>query len=190
MKAGTIALIVVALAGVFGVMKFVGVRNDLAVQNEGIAAAWSQVEVQLQRRADLVPNLVATVKGFAAQEKGVFESIANARAALGGARTTQQKIDAHSELGTALSRLLVVVEAYPMLKSDQNFLDLQRELAGTENRILVERRKYNEVVQKYNTTLALFPNNIVASLSGFQRNDAYFKTDPTARDAPKIDFTK
>jgi len=190
MKAGTIVLLAVLVAGVFGVTKFIGVRNELATKNEAIAASWSQVETQLQRRADLVPNLVNTVKGFAAQEKGVFEAVANARAALGGARTPQQKIDAHSELGSALSRLLVIVEAYPQLKSDQNFLDLQRELAGTENRILVERRKYNETVQSYNTTLALFPNNIVASLGGFQRNDAYFKTDPGSREAPKVDFNK
>ena len=144
----------------------------------------------MQRRADLVPNLVSTVKGFAAQEKAVIDSVTSARAALAGARTQQEKIDAHTELGTALARLLVVVEQYPNLKSDQNFLALQRELAGTENRILVERRKYNEAVQKYNTQIALFPNNIVASTSGFQRDDAYFKTEPGARQTPKVDFSK
>jgi LemA protein len=168
MKSGWIVIVVLLLAVLLAGGKYVGVRNELVTLQEAKSAAWSQVETQLQRRADLVPNLVA----------------------LAGARTQQEKIDAHTELGTALSRLLVVVEQYPNLKSDQNFLALQRELAGTENRILVERRKYNEAVQKYNTQIALFPNNIVASMSGFQRDDAYFKTEPGARQAPKVDFSK
>ncbi len=190
MKTGVIVIVVLLLFGLIAGGKYVGIRNELVVLQESKAAAWSQVESQLQRRADLVPNLVAAVKGFAAQEKAVIDSVTSARAALGGARTQQQKIDAHNELGTALSRLLVVVEQYPNLKSDQNFLALQRELSGTENRILVERRKYNEAVQKYNTQIALFPNNIVASMSGYQRDDAYFKTEAGARQVPKVDFSK
>jgi LemA protein len=153
-----------------------------------VESAFAQVDVVLQRRADLVPNLVETVKGFAAQEKEVIASVSNARAALGGARNAQEKITANGQLDTALSRLLVVVESYPQLKSDVNFLRLQDELAGSENRIAVERRKYNESVQKYNTSIELFPNNIAASIFGFQRNDAYFKTDPASRQAPKVDF--
>jgi LemA protein len=188
MKIALIVLVVLLLAGLLFGGKLVGIRNDLVVQREAITGAWAQVDVSLQRRADLIPNLVNTVKGFAAQEKTVLESIANARAALGGARTPQEKIRANGQLDSALSRLLVVVENYPNLKSNENFMRLQDELAGTENRIAVERRKYNEVVQRYNTTIDLFPNNIAASLFGFQRNDAYFRTDAGARQAPQVKF--
>jgi LemA protein len=188
MKALLIILgIVVVLAILFG-GQFIGIRNDLVTQRESIAGAWAQVDNVLQRRADLIPNLVETVKGFAKQEQAVIQSITDARAALMGARTPQERIAANNQLEGALSRLLVVVENYPQLKSNENFLRLQDELAGTENRIAVERRKYNEAVQRYNTTIELFPNNMVAALSGFQRNDAYFKTDPGARTAPKVAF--
>src|SRR5947209_17601449 len=186
-----ILLVVLAILLLVGIMfggKYVSVRNELATQNEAIAGAWSQVDVALQRRADLIPNLVATVKGFATHEQQVIDSVTAARAALGGARTPQEKIAANTQLDSAISRLLVISENYPNLKADQNFLRLQDELAGTENRIAVERRKYNEVVQRYNTQIALFPNNLIASMSGFQRNDAYFKTDPAARVAPKVAF--
>jgi LemA protein len=142
----------------------------------------------LQRRADLIPNLVETVKGFAIQEQKVFGDIAAARAALVGAKTPSDKIVANGQLDSALSRLLVIVENYPQLKSNENFMRLQDELAGTENRIAVERRRYNEVVQDYNTYISLFPNSLVASLAGFTRNDAYFKTDEGARQAPKVNF--
>ena len=186
------ALLVVAGILVVAVLlfggKFVGVRNELVTQRESVNGAWAQVENALQRRADLIPNLVETVKGFAKQEKEVFASIANARAALGGARTPQETIAANDQLSSALSRLLVVVENYPQLRSSENFQRLMDELAGTENRIAVERRKYNDAVQRYNTSIELFPNNIVASLSGFSRNEAYFKTDPGARTAPKVAF--
>lgn len=182
---GVVVLLVLLLGGML-----VGVRNDLTVQKNAIDGAFAQMDVVLQRRADLIPNLVETVKGFATQEKDVIASVANARAALGGARTAPEKIAANSQLDGALSRLLMVVENYPQLKSDATFMRLQDELAGTENRIAVERRKYNEAVQKYNTSIELFPNNIAASLFGFQRNDAYFKTDPASRQAPKVDFNK
>jgi LemA protein len=180
---GVLLLIVLMFAG-----KFVSVRNELATQNEAIAGAWAQVDVALQRRADLIPNLVSTVKGFATHEQQVIDSVTAARAALGGARTPSEKIAANGQLDSAISRLLVISENYPNLKSNENFLRLQDELAGTENRIAVERRKYNEVVQRYNTQLALFPDNLIASMSGFQRNDAYFKTDPGSRAVPKVAF--
>jgi LemA protein len=168
--------------------KLVGVRNELVREREAIRGQWAQVDVALKRRADLIPNLVETVKGFAKQEQNVIQSIADARAALVGARNPQQAIQANNALDSALGRLLVVVENYPQLKSNENFLRLQDELAGTENRIAVERRKYNESVMRYNTTIELFPNNIAASLFGFQRNDDYFKTEGTAREAPKVAF--
>ena len=181
-----IAIVLVILLGIGG--KFVSVHNELAVQQEAVKAQWADVEVVLQRRADLIPNLVSTVKGFAAHETEVYKSIADARAALISGRTPQEKIAANDQLSGALSRLLVVAENYPQLKSNENFLRLQDELSGTENRISVERRKYNEALETYNATLQLFPQNIVASLSGFTRNDAYFKTAPGADQAPKVQF--
>ena len=188
MKVAAIVVAVLLLLGLLFGGKLVGMRNDLVTQRESINGAWSQVDVALQRRADLIPNLVETVKGFAKQEKSIMEAVANARASLLSARNPQEKIEANARLDTALGRLLVVVENYPNLKSNENFLRLQDELAGTENRIAVERRKYNEVVQRYNTTIALFPNNIAAGLFGFQRNDAYFRTEPAARTVPKVAF--
>src|SRR5712664_3790147 len=186
-----IALIVLAVLLIVVLMLgswFIGIKNQMAVKREAVNAAWAQVDVVLQRRADLIPNLVETVKGFAAQEQTVFGDIAKARSALLGAHSPTDKIAANGQLDSALGRLLVVVENYPQLKSNENFLRLQDELAGTENRIAVERRRYNEAVQDYNTFIALFPNNLVASLSGFTRNDAYFKTEEGARQAPKVNF--
>ena len=188
MKALLIVLVVLLLAGLMIGGKYVGVRNQLVTQKESVSAAWSQVDVALQRRADLIPNLVETVKGYAKHEEGIMTALANARAALVGAKTPQEKIAANTQLDGALGRLLVVVENYPNLKANETFLRLQDELAGTENRIAVERRKYNETVQSYNTQIQLFPNNIVASMSGFERNDAYFKTEPGAKTAPKVTF--
>ena len=188
MKAGlAILVLLIVLALIFGSM-YVGRRNQMAIKREAVNAAWAQVDVVLQRRSDLIPNLVETVKGYATQEQKVFGDIAAARAALGGARTPAEKISANGALDSALSRLLVVVENYPQLKSNENFQRLQDELAGTENRIAVERRRYNETVQDYNTYISLFPNSLVASIGGFVRNDAYFKTDEGARNAPKVNF--
>src|SRR6201996_2014216 len=188
MKIGIVILVIVLILALLFGSAFVSRRNQMAIKREAVNAAWSQVDVVLQRRADLIPNLVETVKGFATHEEKVFGDIAAARAAMMGAKTPQDKIAANGQLDSALSRLLVVVENYPQLKSNENFLRLQDELAGTENRIAIERRRYNQTVQDYNTYISLFPNNIVASLSGFTRNDAYFKTDEGARQAPKVDF--
>jgi LemA protein len=190
MKIGLVILAILLVLGLMLGTSFVSRRNQMAVKREAVNSAWSQVDVVLQRRADLIPNLVETVKGYAAQEQTVFGDIARARSALLGAKTPTDKIAANQQLDSALGRLLLVVENYPQLKSNENFLRLQDELAGTENRIAVERRRYNETLQDYNTYLSLFPNNLVASMSGFARNDAYFKADEGARQVPKVNFEK
>ena len=188
MKIGLVILVILLILALFLGSAYVSQRNQMAIKREAANAAWAQVDVVLQRRADLIPNLVQTVKGFAVHEEQVFSEIAQARSALIGARTPSEKIAANGALDSALSRLLVITENYPQLKSNENFLRLQDELAGTENRIAVERRRYNEAVQDYNTYISLFPNSLVASLSGFTRNDAYFKTEEGARTAPKVNF--
>lgn len=188
MKAALIVILILVIAAVGLGGKFVSVRNDLVTQREAVDAQWAQVDVALQRRADLIPNLVETVKGFAKHETEVFTAIANARAALLGGKTPQEKIAANDQLSGALGRLLVLTENYPQLRSNENFLRLQDEIAGSENRIAVERRKYNETLEHYNAQIQRFPDNIVASMSGFTRNDAYFRTDPGARQAPKVQF--
>ncbi len=182
-----VVLVLVLVLGLFAV-KIVGMRNTLVTERNAIEAQWSQVDVVLQRRADLIPNLVETVKGYATHEQKTIEAVADARAALGGARTPAEKIAANNRLDGALGRLLVVVENYPNLKANEQFQNLQFELAGAENRIAIERRRYNEAVQRYNTDIELFPNNIAASLFGFSKNSAYFTTEPGAREAPKVKF--
>jgi LemA protein len=181
---GVLALICLIVGGAY-----VSSRNEMVRKNEAIKQAWAQVDVVLQRRADLIPNLVATVKGYAQQEQKVFGDIANARAGLLNARTPGEKIAANGQLDGAIGRLLAIVENYPNLKSDQNFRALQDELAGTENRIAVERRRYNEALQDYNTYIGLFPNNIFVGWAGFQRNNDYFAASEGARVAPKVDFS-
>src|SRR5215467_9895209 len=188
MKVGVIVAVVVLILALILGSSYFSRRNQMAIKREAVNSAWSQVDVVLQRRADLIPNLVETVKGAAVHEEKVIGDIAAARAALVGAKTPADKIAANGALDSALSRLLVVVENYPQLKANENFLRLQDELAGTENRIAVERRRYNETVQRYNTDIQTFPNNIAASLFDFQRNDAYFKTEPGARNPPKVAF--
>ena len=188
MRKGLVVLIVLVVIALILGSSFISRRNQMAIKREAVNAAWAQVDVVLQRRADLIPNLVETVKGIAVQEQIVFGDIAKARSALLGARSPAEKIAANGQLDSALGRLLVIVENYPQLKSNENFVRLQDELAGTENRIAVERRRYNETVQDYNTFIAVFPNSLVASLSGFARNDAYFKTDEGARRAPSVKF--
>lgn len=180
-------VVILIIALIFGGM-YVGRRNEMVRKNETVKNAWSQVDVVLQRRADLIPNLVETVKGIAAQEQQVFGDIAAARSRLLSANSPQDKIAANNQLDGAIGRLLAVVENYPQLKSNENFLRLQDELAGTENRIAVERRRYNETVQDYNTYIGLFPNNIIAGMAGFHRNDAYFQASEGSREAPKVQF--
>ena len=181
---GLVALIILIVGG-----SYISSRNEMVRKNETIKQAWAQVDVVLERRADLIPNLVATVKGYAAQEVKVFGDVSNARAALLSARTPADKIAANGQLDGAIGRLLAIAENYPNLKSNQNFLALQDELAGTENRIAVERRRYNEAIQDYNTYIGLFPNNIFARWAGFQRNNDYFAASESARQAPKVDFS-
>jgi len=188
MKAGIVILVILLILAFVVGSAYVSRRNQMAIKREAVNAAWAQVDVQLQRRADLIPNLVQTVKGYAVQEQTVFGDIAAARAALVGAKSPSDKIAANGQLDSALSRLLVIVENYPNLKSDQNFMRLQDELAGTENRIAVERKRYNDSIQDYNTYISLFPNSVIAGFAGFTRNDAYFKTDEGARSAPKVNF--
>ena len=184
--------VVVGLLVLFALIvggSYVSSKNEMVRKNEAIKQTWSQVDVVLERRADLIPNLVATVKGYAQQEQKVFGDIANARAGLLNARTPADKIAANGQLDGALGRLLVIVENYPQLKSNENFQRLQDELAGTENRIAVERRRYNEAIQDYNTFIGLFPNSIFAGWAGFQRNNDYFAAAEAARQAPKVDFS-
>ena len=187
MKMALIVVGVLVLLALIVGGSFIGTRNDLVRMQQDVRGQWSQVDVALQRRADLIPNLVETVKGFAKQEQAVFGQIAEARARLGGARTPEEKIDANNQLSGALSRLLVITENYPQLRSNETFNRLMDELAGTENRINVERRKYNEAVQKYNTDLQIFPKNIAAGMFGFQP-EPYFKAEEGARTVPKVNF--
>ena len=188
MKAAIAVLVALALIVLVVGGMYVGRRNEMVTKNETVKSAWAEVDVVLQRRADLIPNLVETVKGFAAQEQTVFHDIAAARSALLGAQTPADKIAANGQLDGALGRLLLIVENYPQLKSNENFLRLQDELAGTENRIAVERKRYNDALQDYNTYIGLFPNNIFAGWAGFQRNNAYFAAPEPAREAPKVQF--
>jgi len=188
MSKGLIVLVVIVLIvlALFG--QYVGVRNSLVTKDQAVKAAWSQVDIVLQRRADLIPNLVETVKGYAQQEQTVFGDIAKARSSLLSAGTPADKIAANQQLDGALGRLLVIVENYPQLKSNENFMRLQDELAGTENRIAVERKRYNDSLQDYNTYLLKFPNNLYAGFAGYKENSAYFQAAEGSRVAPKVDF--
>jgi LemA protein len=193
MKSAWIAIVLVVVLvlavlvlGVGGM--YVSRRNQMVTKSQAVEAQWHQVDVDLQRRADLIPNLVETVKGYAAQEQTVFGDIAKARSALLSAQSPSERIAANAQLEGSLGRLLAVVENYPQLKSNENFLRLQDELAGTENRIAVERRRYNLVVQDYNTYIALFPNDVFAGWAGFKPNNAYFSATENGRQVPKVEF--
>ena len=189
MSRGLIVLVVLVLIALFAFGQYVSVRNTLVAKNEAVKSAWSQVDVVLQRRADLIPNLVETVKGYAKQEQTVFGDIARARSALLSARAPADRIAANQQLDGALGRLLAIAENYPQLKSNENFLRLQDELAGTENRIAVERKRYNDTLQDYNTYIQQFPHNIFANWVGFKPNNAYFTAAEGSRAVPKVDFS-
>jgi len=194
---GWIALGVVVLVVLVLLAWLVGINNDLVAREQLVNEKWAQVQNVYQRRADLVPNLVETVKGFAAQERTVLEEVTRARASVAGIKVTPEVLndpgalrkfqEAQSELSGALSRLLVTVERYPDLKSNQNFLTLQSQLEGTENRIAVERMRFNEAVRDYNTAIKRFPGSLVASFRGF-RDKAFFEAAPGSEVAPKVKF--
>jgi LemA protein len=183
-KLGLMAFVVAAAVGVSGCS-----YNTFVGQEEAIKAQWAQVENQLQRRNDLIPNLVDTVKGVTQQEKDVFGQIAESRAKLAGAQTPEQRIQAANEQSSALARLLVIVENYPQLRSSESFNRLMDELSGTENRLAVERMRYNERVQEYNVSRRRFPSNITASLFGFKEYPL-FNAPPEAEKVPRVNFGK
>jgi len=188
MKAGLIIGVIVILGALIIGGQIMSGRNTLVTEKNDIDARWAQVDNDMKRRADLIPNLVETVKGYAKQEQSVIAEVANARAALLGAKSRGDEINANTQLGGALGRLLVLQENYPQLKSNENFLRLQDELAGTENRIAVSRRDYNEAIRKYNTDVELFPRNIAASIFGYKRDDNYFKTTEEEKKVPQVKF--
>jgi LemA protein len=197
MRTGLVVLIVVAIIVVGGLFWATGVNNQFVTSEQLVNEKWAQVQNVYQRRADLIPNLVETVKGFAAQERTVLEEVTKARASASAIQATPELVndpaafkkfqDAQAQLSGALSRLLVTVERYPELKSNQNFLALQSQLEGTENRISVERMRYNEAVRDYNTRLRLFPGSIVASFRGF-REKPFFEATPGSEQPPKVKF--
>ena len=164
-----------------------GTYNTLVTMDETVKGAWAQVENQLQRRYDLIPNYVETVKGYAAHEKEVFVKVTEARSRVAGAGSISEKIQANNQLSSALARLLVVVERYPELKANTNFIRLQDELAGTENRIAVERRRFNETVKAFNIKIRTFPTNIIAGMFGFEKA-AFFEVPKERQEAPKVKF--
>lgn len=181
-----IAVIVIIII-IVPILYLKGTYNSLVTMDEMVKGSWAQVENQLQRRYDLIPNLVETVKGYAAHEKEVFVQVTEARSRVAGAGSVPDKIAANNSLGAALSRLLVVVERYPELKANTNFIRLQDELAGTENRIAVERRRYNETVKSYNIKIRRFPTNIIAGIFGFEKA-TFFEVPKERQEAPKVKF--
>ncbi|HKR82736.1 MAG TPA: LemA family protein [Terriglobales bacterium] len=187
MKLGVVAVVIIIIL-LIGFGMYFSVKNTLVQKNEAVKSTWSQVDVVLQRRADLIPNLVQTVKGITKQEQTVFGEIAQARSQLLSANDPQDKIAANQRLDGALGRLLALTENYPQLKSNENFLRLQDELAGTENRIAVERKNYNDTLQNYNTYVQQFPASLFASSMGFKPNNAYFTATEGSRAVPKVDF--
>ncbi len=180
-------LVALGVVAVMLVAGFVSLNNRLVAVRENVHSAWGQVETVLQRRFDLIPNLVNTVKGYAAHEKDVLEEVTRLRSQWGNAKTTDEKAQVAGQLEGSLARLLLVVERYPELKADERFRDLQYELSGTENRIAVERQRYNDAVRTYNTSIGQFPGSFVAAMRGFTAA-TYFEAAAAAKEAPKVDF--
>jgi LemA protein len=183
---GIVGVLVLAVLMVFG--SFKSAQNQMVAKDQAVKAAWSEVDVQLERRADLIPNLVETVKGFTKEESTVFGDIANARAGMLNAQGPAAKIAANGQLDSAIGRLLLLTENYPQLRSSEQFMRLQDELSGTENRIGVARKRYNDRIEEYNTFVLQFPNSIWAGILGFKQNDAYFKASPAAQTVPSVKF--
>ena len=181
-----LAVLLLVVLMVFG--SFVSARNQMVAKDQVVKAAWSEVDVQLERRADLIPNLVSTVKGFTKEESSVYADIAQARDGLMNAQTPEAKIAANGQLDSALAKVLVLTENYPQLRSSDQFMRLQDELSGTENRISVARKRYNDALQDYNTFVLQFPNNIWAGIAGFRQNNAYFTASPSAQSVPSVQF--
>jgi LemA protein len=181
-----VAVLLLVVAMVFG--SYVSARNQMVAKDQNVKANWSEVDVQLERRADLIPNLVSTVKGFTKEESTVFGDIANARAGLLNAQGPAAKIAANGTLDSALGRLLALTENYPQLRSSDQFMRLQDELSGTENRIAVARKRYNDALQDYNTFVLQFPNNVWAGMAGFHQNNAYFTASPASQAVPQVNF--
>jgi len=187
-KGWIIALVVVFLLVIVPGCIGIGGYNKLVHTQENVDQTWAQVENVLQRRYDLIPNLVNTVKGYASHEKELFEEVTRLRSQWGAAKSQSQKVQAAGALEGALGRLMVVVEKYPDLKANQNFLALQDELAGTENRIATERRRYNQAIRNYNVIVRRFPSNIIAGMAGFEKSEAYFESASGAEQAPAVQF--
>ena len=183
----TLAIVVIVLIALISMLA--GSYNKMVGMRTEVESAFATIDVQLQRRNDLIPNLLATVKGYAQHEEDVIKAVADARANYAGAGSVEEKQQADTELSGALSRLLMVVEQYPDLKADQQFTALSDELAGTENRIAVARKDYNDRARDYNKTIRMFPKNILASLFGFEE-ESYFEAEAGAKDVPKVDFSK
>ena len=181
-------VVVIVLAGLLVFGSYVNARNQMVAKQEGVQEQWGNVQAQLQRRADLIPNLVATVKGYAQHEEAVFDDVDKAREALLAAHDPKSQMQANGQLDGALGHLLAIAENYPNLKANENFLQLQDQLEGTENRIAVERQRYNDALRDYNTFIRQFPNNIWAGTAGFQPNNNFFEANPASQNAPQVKF--
>jgi LemA protein len=189
MKTTFLLIVGLLILGSFAGVRFISVRNQLVTERDAVDAAWSEVEMALNRRADLIPNLLDSMRAFIKSDTPVFQDATAARTAVVTSKSKSDKLAANAQLSAALGKLLLTAEYYPRLRSYRGFLRSQDEIADTENRIAIERRKYNETLQHYNSSIQVFPNNIVAALSGFARDDSYFRTEPQSHTAdPSVQY--